>query len=143
MHEIELRPSRQLAVLQVGVLLLALVAVVQAAMPAGLKLAAALGLVGLWLRERRRRPHPGTLRLAADGRLQAVDDAAAWRDVEVLGDSFVAPALIVLRYRIPGQPARSLALLPDSADAESLRRLRVSLRWGRHRRSDTAFRDGG
>ena len=33
--------------------------------------------------------------------------------------------------------------LPDSADADALRRLRVSLRWARRTRSDTGFPDAG
>jgi toxin CptA len=91
---------------------------------------------------RRLSPAAG-LRIAGDGRLQARDDTGEWRDAEVLGDSFVSTALIVLRYRIGGSPARSLTLLPDSADADDLRRLRVSLRWTRRTRSDTASRDAG
>jgi toxin CptA len=78
-----------------------------------------------------------------DGSLQGLDEAAEWREVEVLGDSFVATGLIVLRYRIGDQSARSLTLLPDSASADDLRRLRVSLRWIRRTRSDTSSPDAG
>jgi len=51
--------------------------------------------------------------------------------------------LIVLRYRPAGVRVRTLTLLPDSADADALRRLRVSLRWAARTRSDTAFPDAG
>jgi len=65
-----------------------------------------------------------------------------WCDVEVLGDSFVSTGLIVLRYRMAGK-MRILTLLPDSADTDALRRLRVSLRWAPRTHSDTAFPDAG
>jgi toxin CptA len=84
-----------------------------------------------------------SLRIAADGRLQCLDDTAEWCDAEVQGDSFVSTALIVLRYRLAGQPMRTLTLLPDSAGPDDLRRLRVALRWARRTRSDTASPDAG
>jgi hypothetical protein len=38
------------------------------------------------------------------------------------------PAIVILNYRLENGQRRSLALLPDSADAEALRQLRVWLR---------------
>ena len=84
-----------------------------------------------------------SLGIAADGRLQCLDGRAEWSDVEVLDDSFVSTALIVVRYRTADRQVRALTLLPDSADADTLRRLRVSLRWARRTRSDTSFPDAG
>jgi len=105
----------------------------------------ALGVVviGLALWGWRRAAPVASLRIAADGRLQCLDDAAEWRDAEVLEDSFVSTALIVVRYRTADRQVRSLTLLPDSADADDLRRLRASLRWARRTRSDTGFPDAG
>jgi toxin CptA len=41
-----------------------------------------------------------------------------------------SPLMIVLRVRCPGRRlSRSITLLPDSADADSLRRLRIFLRF--------------
>jgi toxin CptA len=146
MREIELKPSRLLGLLGLllaAMLLLALVAIYFAALPDSLRLAlggAVAGLAGWgWWRM----PPMASLRLGADGKLQCQDDTAAWRDLEVLGDSFVSTVLIVLRYRIPGQPVRVLTLLPDSADADDLRRLRMSLRWIRRTRSDTVSPGAG
>ncbi|MFP5382044.1 MAG: protein YgfX [Gammaproteobacteria bacterium] len=143
MREIELKPSRLLGVLLAGMGALALAVLARVTLPEGLwpVLAGVILLIagwGAWRSRPRER-----LRRLADGRLQVSDEAGDWHDVEVLGDSFVSPLLIVLRYRIGGRKARSLVLLPDSADAEALRRLRVSLRWRPRTRSDTGFPDAG
>ena len=143
MREIELKPSRRLGLLLAGMLLLALAALYLAALPGGLQVALVLLITGFSAWRWRRISTMERLRIAADGRLQCLDEAGEWRAAEVLGDSFVSTALIVLRYRIEGRPARSLILLPDSAAADDLRRLRVSLRWARHTRSDTASPDAG
>ena len=54
---------------------------------------------------------------------------------EILEGNFVAPWLVTLGYRPDGAwrwtPPRVIALLPDSASRESLRGLRVRLRWGK------------
>lgn len=43
---------------------------------------------------------------------------------------FVSPQLVVLRLACPGERySRGIALLPDSADADDLRRLRIFLRF--------------
>jgi toxin CptA len=142
MREIELKPSRLLGLLLRGMTVLGLLAVGLATLPVVVRVTLGgmvIGLVG-WCG---RRARPGArLRVAAGGRLQGLDDALEWRDAEVLGDSFVSTGLIVLRYRMAGK-VRTLTLLPDSADAEALRRLRVSLRWAPRTRSDTAFPGAG
>lgn len=143
MRGIELKPSRRLGLLLLGMTALALLAIYLAAMPGAIRMAlgaAAIGL-GVWGWRQARRTE--ALRVAADGRLQCLDDAGEWRDVEVLGDSLVSPALIVLRYRVADKRVRSLALLSDSADTDDLRRLRVSLRWTRRIRSGTSSPDAG
>ena len=143
MHDIELKPSRRLGLLLLVMAALTLVAIHLAALPVGVQLALGVAVIGLGAWGWRRAVPLASLRIAADGRLQWLDDTAEWRDAEVLGDSFVSTALIVLRYRTAGQRAGALTLLSDSADADDLRRLRVSLRWTRHTRSDTAFPGAG
>lgn len=143
MREIELKPSRRLGLLLLGVTALALAALLLADIPVEAASALCvvvigLGALGWW------RALPGaSLRIAPDGRLQSRDGALEWRDVEVLHDSFVSTALVVLRYRAADHRVHSLTLLSDSADADDLRRLRVSLRWTRRTRSDTGFPDAG
>lgn len=143
MREIELKPSRGLGVLVLGVAMLAQLAVVLAALPWAIKLALGLAVIGFSVWCWRRASPPPRLRIAADGRLQVLDGQGAWLDAEVLGDSFVSTALIVLRYRMAGHPVRSLTLLPDSGATDDLRRLRVLLRWAPRTRSDTSSPDAG
>lgn len=144
MREIELKPSRRLGLLLLGMAALALVAVGLAALPAATRLALGAGVIGLVAWSWRRAGVRDTLRLVGDGRLQCRDGQGAWCDIEVLGDSLVSPALVVLRYRTAADSrVQCLTLLPDSAAADDLRRLRVSLRWIRRTRSDTASPDAG
>ncbi|WP_296640505.1 protein YgfX [Thiobacillus sp. 65-1402] len=143
MREIELKPSRRLGLLLLGMTMLALAAIHLAAVPAAVQLALGMAVIGLGVRGWRQARRTDALRVAADGGLQCLDDAGEWRDVEVLGDSLVSPALIVLRYRVADKRVRSLALLSDSADADDLRRLRVALRWTRRIRSGTSSPDAG
>lgn len=143
MREIELKPSRGLGMLLLGVAVLALLAIALAALSWAIKLVLGLAVIGLSAWGWRRTSPRARLRMAADGRLQGLDGQGTWLDAEVLGDSFVSTALIVLRYRMAGQPMRTLTLLPDSAAPDDLRRLRVSLRWATRTRSDTSFPDAG
>ncbi len=144
MNEIELKSSRRLGLLLLGMTVLALAAVWLAALPAAVRLALGAGVLALVAWGWRRAHRAGVLRVAGDGRLQCPDAEGVWADVEVLGDSLVTPVLVVLRYRSPAdRSVRSLVLLPDSADADALRRLRVSLRWTRRTRSDTPSPDAG
>ena len=143
MREIELKPSRRLGLLLLGGAALALVAIHLADVSAAVALVLGVAVIGLGAWGWRRASPVAGLRIAADGRLQCLDDTAEWRDAEVLGDSFVSTALIVMRYRTANRPVRTLTLLSDSADADDLRRLRVSLRWARRTRSDTSFPGAG
>jgi toxin CptA len=142
MREIELKPSRRLGLLLLGMTVLALLAVGLAALPVPVRLALCGIVIGLVVWGGRRARPGARLRVAAGGRLQCLDDTLEWRDIEVLGDSFVSTALIALRYRMAGR-VRTLTLSPDSADADDLRRLRVSLRWAPRTHSDTVFRGAG
>ncbi len=143
MREIELKPSRRLGLLLTGMLLLALVAVSLAALPGGLQLTLGVTIVALGVWGWQRGLPVARMRIALDGRLQCLDEQEEWHDAEILGDSFVSTALIVLRYRTTGGQVRTLTLLSDSAATDDLRRIRVSLRWIRHTRSDTGFRGTG
>lgn len=143
MHEIVPNPSRLLGLLLLGMAGLALAAIYIAALPAVIQILAGLLVIGLSIWGWRRARVVEVMRVTAGGMLQCQNGEGEWQDVEVLGDSLVTLALIVLRYRHEAQHVRTLVLLPDSVDAESMRRLRVSLRWARHTRSDTASRGTG
>jgi len=143
MHEIVPIPSRLLGLLLLSMAALSMAAIYLADIPSLIQTLMGLVVIGLSIGGGRRARFAKALRMMADGTLQCQDGEGEWREVEVLGDSLVSPALIVLRYRFETQRVRTQVLLPDSADAEDLRRLRVSLRWARHTRSDTASPDAG
>jgi toxin CptA len=143
MYEIELKSSRLLILLLLGMTMLALVAIRLAAMQGAVQLALGAAVVGFSAWGGWQAQFKEALRIKADGQLQSREGREEWCDVEVLGDSLVSPWLIVLRYRTLNRRVRTLALLADSAAADDFRRLRVSLRWARHTRSDTASQDAG
>jgi toxin CptA len=143
MHEFELKPSRRLGLLLLGMAVLALFAIWLAALPGAVQLALAVFVIVISVWRGRQARFTQAMRLQADGQLQYRDASGEWNDLEVLGDSLVSPACVVLRYRTADRRKHTRVLLADSADADALRRLRVSLRWIRRTRSDTAFPDAG
>ncbi|TBV08112.1 protein YgfX [Stutzerimonas kirkiae] len=57
-----------------------------------------------------------------------------WQGVTLCADTLVSPALVVLRFQRPGRPfAESLCLPADAMSADDHRRLRVLLKFSRHR----------
>ena len=143
MHEIVFKPSRLLGLLQLGGVVLAVSAIWLADLSGAVQWALGITVCGWGVWAWRQSRCIEALRLTAEGQVQCRDGQGEWREAEVLGDSFVSPVLMVLRYRTPAGQVRALTLLPDSAPADDLRRLRVSLRWARHTRSDTSFPGGG
>ena len=143
MHKIEPKPSRLLGLLLLGMTALSLLAIHLAAIPAIVQVLMSLAVVALsvwgWMRGR----FTEALRITGNGVLQCQDRHGEWCDVEVLGDSLVSPALIVIRYRPGAESIRTQVLFHDSAPADDLRRLRVLLRWIRRTHSDTASPDAG
>ena len=143
MRELKLKPSRSLGLGFALLAILVCVAIMRADLPAWVQagLMAGVGITTLWgVRRTARLP---SLALAGDGGLHGRHGNEDWQVVTVLPDSFVSTILIVLRYREQHGRVRSVSLLPDSATADDLRRLRVSLRWARHTRSDTSSPDVG
>ncbi|MFP5417988.1 MAG: protein YgfX [Gammaproteobacteria bacterium] len=137
MQPIELKPSRLLGLLLGAMSVLALGAIYLAALPFAAQGVLAVSVVGALAHGWKRLQAPACLRIEAAGTLQCRAGQDEWTPLEVLGDSLVTRYLIVLRYRRPGTRARTQVLMADSASADDLRRLRVSLRWARHTRSDT------
>lgn len=74
---------------------------------------------------------PLALDIGADGRMRLHTRDGQEQEVRVLGSSYVSGWLTVLNLRTAaGRKCRSVVMLPDTADAEGYRRLRVWLRWG-------------
>ena len=143
MRELKLKPSR---LLRLGLLVLGLlvcVAIAQADVPVPLEWGLMMVVGGaVYWHMQRAAALPG-LALAQDGKLQVRAGDGDWETARVLPDSLVSTRMIVLRYRDKANRTRTLVLLPDSASADDLRRLRASLRWARHTRSDTSSPDAG
>jgi toxin CptA len=136
MLRLALKPSRLLGAIVVTAHAAAGVTLVPLALPAWMRLAAAAGLVlslghALWYRVLLRGASS-----VADVELLGGDDArlflrnGAILDARVLETSYVTPLLTVLNLRLAEQRCtRHVVLLRDSAEAETLRRARVLLRW--------------
>jgi hypothetical protein len=145
--DIELRPSRQLAVLLVAAHLAAVAVVwsleLSIAVHIALKLAIAASLVWAlakngWFGYERA---PVALRIEPAGK-SGEPDAIEVRHRSgktvrgcVVDGSFVAPYLTVVRYRAADARRfsmdKSVLIFPDSLERELFRRLRVRLKWGR------------
>ena len=69
------------------------------------------------------------LELGAEGNARWQDGSGQWHEGLILPSSYVCGWLVVMNFGGNARAARSLVLLPDSAAAEDLRRLRVWLRW--------------
>jgi toxin CptA len=68
--------------------------------------------------------------LRPDGSGAIENRRGRWREVAVLGSSFVSPLLTILNLRVAGARGhRSLVVTPDALGADEFRRLRVWLRW--------------
>lgn len=71
------------------------------------------------------------VRLDRWGAIAVRSAAGVQREGSVRPRSFVAPWLVIVRWRPEGARFdRTFVVLPDMADAESLRRLRVLMKWG-------------
>ena len=129
---IEARPSRILLVSGGGAHVLAGVAVVVSSLPLWIKVGWIAGIGLMLLRfgwqYGYRRGHGFIARIELlDGvwRLET-GDGSLYR--AGLTDGYAHPGVVILNFRLESGGRRSLALLPDAADAEALRRLRVWLR---------------
>jgi hypothetical protein len=97
--------------------------------------AAALGLAAAHAlrREALRRGRGAVRRLVVDlaGRVEVVSGDGARVTGQVVPGSFVAPWLVVVRWRPEGRRfTRPVLVPPDAVDGDAFRRLRVLLRWG-------------
>lgn len=133
------QPSLWLLRLYLLVMLLALVAPWLSSIALGWKLLAhALCVLhAVWVLPRRillSSPRAFTgLRRNADG-WQLWSASGGWQTVRLRPDSLALPAVVVLRFSLPGQRlARGLCIPADALPAEQHRRLRVLLKFSRRR----------
>jgi len=69
-----------------------------------------------------------SLELHSDGSASWKDGYGAWHEAQLGGDYFVSVPLILLSLRQGGLSRKWIVLMPDSARADGLRRLRAWLR---------------
>jgi toxin CptA len=131
-----LRPSRMLLVLLGSVALGAVVLSLTLPLPWSIRIGmsllvtlAAVHAIRLYALQRAPRSILG-LEVNAQGQLYYAD-ALGVAPAELLGSSTATPWLTVLNLRVAETYfPRHVILLPDTADTDALRRLRVWLRWG-------------
>ena len=135
---IAIGPSRLVARFVTGLAALALPSVLFSglawvwAWPAGSALV--VMAVSAIRREAFREGRGSVRRLVVDleGCVEAMGEAGATRSGRLAPGSFVAPWLVVVRWRPQGARfSRTVLVPPDAVDPHAYRRLRVLLRWGR------------
>lgn len=132
---IGLHRSRILLFLLFFIHFLAALGVLLVAWPLLLRLALVLisGFLGVSAWQRLKRL-PQYLALYADGRMEVGEEEGKLRQVALLPGAVLLPWLCVFRYEDEGA-VNTFTLLWDAADQESLRRLRLWVRWKNKPRS--------
>ncbi len=133
---LKLGPSRGLALVLVAAHLGAIAVVWSSPLPLAWMLTAKLAVAAslawsTWSAALRRAEHSViALEIDADGAVRALQRDGEWVPRRVGGETFVSPLLTVLVLRtVEGRTRRHAVMIPaDSADAETLRALRVWLR---------------
>jgi toxin CptA len=130
---VRLRPSRTLtAALAAGHAVALAAAAAGLPLPAAVVVAAGLGLSAihhLRLAAHRAPLAVVQLELAADGRLALADPSGNWLPAELRRAAVPSAWLALVVARDAAGRWRSAVVLPDAADADAFRRLRVWLKW--------------
>ena len=133
------RPSRQLLALYLAVQVLAWIALIAADLPWWSRSLAGLGCLGhaAWVLPRQiLLSSPAAfrgVRHSADG-WQLWSLARGWQAVQVRPDSLALPLILVLRFRLLGERrTRGLCIPRDGLARDTHRRLRVRLKFSRHK----------
>jgi len=136
MLRVHLKPSRYLAVALTVAHAGAAAVLIPLSMPlwAKLAIAAAIGaslLQTLWGKALlKSRTSLVAVELRGAGGLAVQTRNGQWHDARLLGTTYVAPLLTVLNLKLSERIiARHVVIVPDNADADDFRRLRVLLRW--------------
>jgi toxin CptA len=137
MVRVHLKPSRYLAATFAVVHLAAGATLVPLDVPLGVKLVlmvlvAASLAHALWRHALLRGSRAVTaVEITDNATAAALDRSAEWRDVRILGTSYVTPWLTVLNLAQAGRRPRHVLIVADNVDAEDFRKARVLLRWRR------------
>lgn len=134
---IELRPSPMLLAAGSSLHLLSGIAVAACNLPLGIKAMFLVGIALVLVQFGRQYACSGRKSFIShvellDGRWRLTTGDGATHRASLIG-GYAHPNIIILNFRLENRRRWSLALLPDSADPDALRRLRV---WLRTRRDD-------
>lgn len=140
--QVDLQPSRRLATILVTASLGALLLLLVVPLVWWMKMAGGVAIVVASVSHLRRHAWRSVPKAWAGLRWSAETSWQAWRKdgeamgITILPDAMVTSVLTVIRFRCAGERwPQALVLLPDSAEQEALRRLRVNLRWAYERTS--------
>ncbi|MBZ0105842.1 MAG: hypothetical protein K8H84_09445 [Sulfuricella denitrificans] len=136
MLELKLHPSRTLTALLAGAHLLSVLVIWRLPLAPATQIASSLLIAASLLFHLRRDGLLAAghsiiaLRLDPECNFFCQTRDGSWQEAKLLGSSMVTPWLIVLNFT-PEKKwlVRHAVILPDSADTELLRQLRVLLRW--------------
>jgi toxin CptA len=136
MLRISLRPSWLLATLLAGMHAAAsgCAFIFWPGLAGSLAVGSAIAAAGLWHIRRdallMAPDSPRELTTHADGRFEFVMRNRVDCEGRILASTFVSRSLVVITAKLETGRVRSIVVMPDSADAEDRRRLRVMLRHG-------------
>ncbi|QKK02540.1 MAG: hypothetical protein HND55_07725 [Pseudomonadota bacterium] len=131
--ELPIRASRSLAAILIGLGLAAGAAVWVAGLDWRLQLGLSMVVLAVAATVARRQLVPRWRWLRIDeSRLELIDSAGRRHEGRLIGDAFVSPLFLGLRYRLSGRflPA-SLGVFRCQTDSRAFRRVTVALRHGR------------
>ncbi len=138
---VELKRSRLLTIAGVSAHLLALACLAACRLPFGISMtlgaliAASFGYVALWHLGLSRICFIDQIRWLSDGEWQLRTAGGRIESASLLS-SYTHPGVVVLQFALGRITRRSIVMLPDSADVEDIRRLRVGLRTRRSGEDD-------
>jgi toxin CptA len=124
-----LAPSRRLAAFIVAAAGASLALLAFMPGPVAARLLAGAWCVAIAIHAVRRAVATRRIRIA--GTAVSVEERGSVREGRIVGGSFVAPWLTIVHWRPESaRLTRTIVIVPDMAEAESFRALRVVLRWG-------------
>lgn len=127
-------PSRRVRLITLAGFLLALFSLAALPLPLSLRVPGLLFLVAAfayaWRHHHALSGHAVTVRLDSDGNWHWQQGEES-EPVQLLGDSYHVPFLVILNFKPEGKrrSIRSLLLATDNIHADTFRRLRVHLKW--------------
>ena len=137
MIRVTLKRSRSLAVLLTAAHIAAIATLLPLDLPIWARVSAVLAIVASLVRSVFRHALLRSSRCLCAIELREKDEAAVqirdgtWHAARVLGTSYVSPFVSVINLRVEGRIfAQHMLVVPDNAEPEYFRRLRVWLRWG-------------